>query len=233
MMIIWSYGLQICSDHNISGFPQWSIWSIVFELSCPCRLTDEHFFQFCHRKKDLKGLKKPPIWRSRGTWHPTLKGNVSWNWGKTSFPVWLISEPPSSPFHSILPDFGVFLRYVLSQSVTGPTVFETKSFTSPVILQVSFGCDLFEFRSSGISNLDLFFSSLPWGTLKGSSYSHYSSHTMYAPLAMSLTWQRRLQPNVVSYTAAISACVSDWPKGMELLQRLLSETHGNRAVRGY
>ena len=175
---IWSYGDLLCrcwwsyDDHmiiwssdmfrsymNISGFPQWSIWSIVIELSCSCRLTDEHFFQFCHRKKDLKGLKKTPIiWRSRGTRHPTLKGNVSWNWGKTSFPVWLISEPPSSPFHSILPDFGVFLRYVLSQSVTGPTVFETKSFTSPVILQVSFGCDLFEFRSSGISNLDLFFS---------------------------------------------------------------------------
>lgn len=37
---------------------------------------------------------------------------------------------------------------------------------------------------------------------------------------------RRLQPNVVSYTAAISACVSDWSKSLVLLQKLLSENLG-------
>ena len=37
---------------------------------------------------------------------------------------------------------------------------------------------------------------------------------------------RRLQPNVVSYTAAISACVSDWSRSFDLLQKLLSENLG-------
>lgn len=65
------------------------------------------------------------------SWNLTsnIEGQCLWELRENLVPSLTISEPPSSPLHSILPDFGVFLRYVLSQSVTGPTVFEEFHFT--------------------------------------------------------------------------------------------------------